>query len=246
MSKESLKERLRRKQQEIKERSSSSGNLFFIKEGTHRLRIPPIRGDEEWAFEITQMYLGSKIQGVISPSSIGLDCPMLEKHEELKEEGSKDTALLSTLRGRTRYLIPVIQYKDERGKDIDTDQGIKLALITGSVYSQLIDFFLDPDLGDFTDPEEGYDIKIKRTGKGKTDTEYSVSAMRPSPLEGKWANEIDLSAMVKEAIPTYEEVEDKLAEFLVSSSDPDEEEESSGDAGRPKRRAKKRRRSDDE
>lgn len=248
MSKISLKERLRKKQQEIKDRSSGSGNLLFIKEGTYRFRIPPVGEDTDWGFEITQMYLGPKIQGVISPSSIGLDCPMIEKGNELKEQGSNDTQLISTLRGRSRYLIPVITYEDERGQKIDENAGIKLALITGSVYTQLIDFFLDPDLGDFTDPDEGYDIKVKRTGKGKMDTEYTVTAMRPSVLPEKWAKEIDLEAMVEKEIPSYEVVEDKLAEYLVGLES-DDDSDSSGDNGDvgsapPKRKRKKRRSND--
>jgi hypothetical protein len=36
--------------------------------------------------------------------------------------------------------------------------------------------------GDFTHPEKGYDIKIKRKGTGKNDTEYKVYPMKAGPL----------------------------------------------------------------
>jgi hypothetical protein len=172
---------------------------------------------------------------------------MLEKVADLKQsKGASATDLIKALKLKPRYLIPVLVYKDERGKDVDTEQDGKMVQITGGLYGQLIDFFLDPDLGDFTDPEEGYDIKIKRTGKGKTDTEYSVSAMRPSKIPDKYDTEVDLEGMVKAVIPSYEEVEEKLAEFLASEGTGDTESEddaAGGDAGggAPKLSARERR-----
>lgn len=242
MSKKSLKERLEKKRQEIQERASSgTGNLIFIKPGTYRVRVLPVGEDEEFAYEITHMYLGPEIKGVISPSSVGDDCPMVDKYQELKAEGdSSNTAVLKALKGKSRFLLPVMVYKDERGKEVDEENSGKLMIITPGLYGQMIDFFLDPDLGDFTDPDEGYDLKIKRTGSGMTDTEYSVSAMRPSKIPAKWDKPTDLTGLVRSAILPFEEVEDKLAEYLVTAMDEEPEEETTREPREPRKRKRRR------
>lgn len=243
-----LRERLAAKRKEIQERASSgTGNLIFIKEGTYRVRVLSGEEGQEWAYEIAHMYLGPEIKGIISPSSIGLDCPIMEKIAELKEsKGADATNLIKTLRPKSRFLLPVVVYKDERGKEIDEENSGKLMLITGGLYGQMIDFFLDPDLGDFTDPQEGYDLKIKRTGKGMTDTEYSVSAMRPTPITGKWSKPINLESMVKAVIPSYDDVEEKLAEFMaINDPDGNTDDQEGGDAGSQPRPRKRKKRSED-
>ena len=243
MSQASLKERLAKKREEIKKRGGGNSNLIFIKEGTMRIRVLSVGEDEEFAWEIDQYYLGAELKGVISPTSIGMDCPIAEKAKELSKSGKDgDTELAKKLIARKRWLVPVILYADDRGKEIDHDNSGKMVLITGGLYGQIIDFYLDPDLGDFMDPQEGYDLKIKRTGKGRTDTEYTVTAMRPSPSDKEYRDEVDLEAMVKEIIPSYDEAEDILATFLAGTTDSDDDDEDTGDTGkapvRKRRRAK--------
>jgi hypothetical protein len=246
MGTKSLKERLAKKREEIKKRSSSgSAGLIFIKEGTYRIRPLPVKEEEDWGWEITHFYLGPEIKGVISPASIGLPCPILEKHKALTEsKNDADLELAKVLTPRKRYVVPVLLYKNEKGGEIDEENSGKLVLLTGKMYGQMIDFYLDSDLGDFCDPEEGYDLKIKRSGKSKTDTEYTVTAMRPSPIPSKWAKEVNLEEMVKAIIPSYDEAEEKLEQYLQGSTPDEEEAETERSAG--KRRAKKHRKSEDE
>jgi hypothetical protein len=70
--------------------------------------------------------------------------------------------------------MPFYRYKDEGGKEVDTEIGVKLAMLTSSQYQQLLNFYLEDEKGDFTDPDEGYDIKFIREGKGRMDTTYTV------------------------------------------------------------------------
>jgi hypothetical protein len=241
MSKETLKERLKRQREEIKKRSeASNSSIYYIKEGTHRIRPLPVGDEEEWGFEVIHFYLGKDLKGIISPTSVGLPCPISEKLKELSEsKEDSDLELAKLLSPRRRYLVPSIVYKDEQGKQIDEENSGKLVFLTGKMYSQMIEFFLDSDLGDFTDPEEGYDIKINRTGKGKTDTEYTLSAMRPSKIPSKWHKEIDLESMVKKSLLSYDEIEEKLAEFLVEKETVSEKTESKPSSYKSKRRPHK-------
>lgn len=214
-SKKGLKERIAEKRQEIKDRSQT-GNVIFIKEGELRIRIQPVGEENDFSVEATHFYLGNEIKGVFSPLTIGNDCPIMEKYKELKEGSSEDKDLAKTFYPKKKYLVPAIVYKDAKGKEIDEEKSGKLVMIPSSIFGQILDYFLDPEFGDFTDPDEGYDIKLVRSGKGKTDTEYSVRPCRASSIKvKKWRQEIDLDKRVEEAIPSYEEAEDKLAQFLA-------------------------------
>ena len=182
---ESLKERLAKRRKKLAERSGQSG-IVFIKEGTTRIRILPVGEEEDWALEMTHFYLGSKIKGVFSAASLGDECPVQEKYDELREGNDDEKELAKSFTPRTKYLVPAIVYEDERGKKIDAEKSGQLVMLTPTIYGEVIDMFLDPDLGDFTDPSDGYDLKVKRTGTGKMDTEYTVSAMRPSETPKDW------------------------------------------------------------
>jgi len=229
MSKKSLTERLRKKRDELRAKSEKSGNIVFIKEGTIRIRILPIEPDQngedqDFSWEIPHFYLGQDIKGVISPSAIGLPCPILEKQKELaKSSDPDDKDLAKMLTPRTRHLIPVLIYKDESGKNPDPDSYGKLLMLTNSLMSQIYDYYLDPEWGDLTDPIEGYDLKITRKGSGKTDTEYTVMPMKTSRLPDKYAKPINLRKKVEEVIPSYKEVEEKLNQFLGISNEDTED-----------------------
>jgi len=238
MANEPLKERLAKRRKKLKERGQGSG-VFFIKEGKTRIRVLPIKDDEDWAFEMTHFYLGAVVKGVFSRSTIGEDCPIIELYEKWKNSSdSTDKDKAKRITPRSKYLVPAILYKDERGKELDEERGITLVMLPTTVYGQMLDAYLDPDLGDHTNPETGYDIKITRTGTGKTDTEYSMGAMRPSVLPKKWATPIDLEELIlKKALLSAEGVQDKLDEYLALEG----EEEGETKLSLKERKARKKR-----
>jgi len=227
MAKKSLKDRLKRRRQEIKERSSGSGNIFFIKAGKTRFRILPVEDeDEDFSFEATHFYLGNVIKGVFSRASLGEDCPIQEYYEELKESGNaEDKEKAKKFPPRKKYLVPVVIYKDERGREIDTERGVCLMMLPSRTYGEVIDAYLDPDLGDFTDPVEGYDFKVTRTGTGKTDTEYTIQPMRPSALPKEFSKPVNLHKMIDAALPSKEKVQEYLEQWKETMEDGDEPEE---------------------
>lgn len=247
--KTSVRERLEKKRKELAERGKGLPFLV-LKDGTMRIRVLPVGDEEEFGREITQFYLGGQIKGVISPSSLGRPCPILEKYLELKDSKSPaDKALAKKIAPKKKTLIPVLVYADKKGKEVDEDKsgkGGKLFLVTSGIYASMIDSYLDEDdWGDFTDVDNGYDFKVSRTGTTQFDTEYSVSPCPKTPCPKAYRNiVVDLEAMVSAIIPTYEEAAEKLAEYLNEGSDDDDDEEE-----KPRRskkvRGKKREDSDD-
>ena len=209
------------------EKRGGGGGMIYPKEGTIRVRIKSRGADEELGIEVVQFYLGPKDGGIISPATFTEPCPFMEKFQELKNsDDPDDKALASKLVPRRRYILGVIAYKDTKGKEVDPDRIDKPMMVPRSVYQDIIDLYLDEeDWGDMTDPIEGYDIKITRTGSGKNDTSYSVSPCQKTKLDKKYQGEVDLEKAIRANILSYEELEGKLASFLNEDRDDDEEDE---------------------
>lgn len=216
MAKLSLKERLLKKQKELKDRSKG-GKFLTIREGTTRMRHVPITDEKEFAVEVVYFYLNKELGGLISNATFNEKCPIMEAYNKFsssKKEDDRDFA--KQFKPGKKFFSPVVKYKDEKGKELDTEAGVKLLIITSGMYQELIEYFLDEDEGgDFTHPETGYDIKYSRTGKGKTDTEYSLRACKPTKLSKPFSKETyDPIQMVKDITPSYDEAKEMLDKFL--------------------------------
>lgn len=225
--KKSIRERLAEKKKKLAQRGGAEG-LIFLKEGTLRVRILNVGPDKDFSMEVIQFYLGPEIKGVFSPATFGQPCALMEKYGELKASKKKaDKDLAKLLVPKKKQLIPVIAYKDSVGKEVDPDSIGKLIPISNGLCGQIIDYFLDEEeWGDFMDSENGYDFKLIRSGSGKFDTEYSAKPCKNTPAPKAIRGKVfDLEAMVKAIMPTYEETEEKLEEFLSGNPSEGEEEE---------------------
>jgi hypothetical protein len=222
----SARDKMMKRKKDLESRGSGGG-LIFPKEGTTRLRILSPGDDEELGIEIIQFYLGPDLGGAISPATFDEPCPFMEKYKELKESSDEDDkALAKLLVPKTRYILGGVGYKDDKGKEIDPDRVKKGFLVPRSVYQDVIDLYLDSDeWGDMTHPTEGYDIKINRSGKGKNDTSYSVSPCQKKPLAREYRGNIDLEAIVRKQIKSYDELEELLSKFLKVPLDNEDEDE---------------------
>lgn len=218
-----LKERLAKQREELKSRGGDF-RTFLIKEGTTRFRLLPAGEEKDWAIEAVVFYLGKDLGFVISPATFNEKCAIMKAHKQLsdsKKEADRETA--KTFRPTKRFYAPAIRYLDIKGKEIDKENGVKLLTITGGTYQELINLYLDADeAGDFTDKVDGYDIKFGRTGKTKTDTEYTTLACKPTPLSKLYAKKVyDPAAMIREIMPTYEETKTMVEKFLSLAPDDD-------------------------
>lgn len=237
-----LKEKLRKRQEDLK-KGSGSYDYFIIKEGTTRMRPVPAPANKDWAVEITHFYLGSEIKGVISPASWGEPCAIYEAWEKLKKSKKEsDQILADKMKPKQKFMVAHIKYEDEKGTKIDEKAGVKLLFLHKGMYQTLLDFYLDDEKGDFTDPKEGYDIKYKRTGSGQMDTEYNVFDCKPTRLDKKYSKEVyDPEEMARSLTPSYDETLELLEKFLKSTkkSKGSDDDEDSGNERKPKKKKKR-------
>lgn len=221
----STRDKMIARKKKLESKGNGSG-LVFPKEGVTRMRIKSPGEDKELGIEVIRFYIPG-VGGVISPATFDEPCPFMEKYEELKK--SKDDAdkeLAKRLVPSRRYIIGGIVYKDDKGKEVDFEGKDKGVLVSGSVYQDIIDLYLDEDeAGDMTDPLNGYDIKITRAGSGKFDTTYSVRACKPTRLDKKYRGTVDLEKIVRAHILPYDELKDKLNSYLNTDSDEEDEED---------------------
>ena len=244
MTKESLKERLKKKKEELKAKSQQ-GAIYFIKaDTTIRVRILNMGEEEEFIKEVTQFYLGSDIKGVISPDTFGEPCAINEGYDELKNsDEDDDRELASKFSPRNRYLAYCVFYKNEKGKEVDENLSPKFLLLTSGVYQDILEKYLDEDeWGDMTDPKEGYDIKIARTGSGKNDTEYSVTPCKNTPTPKGFTGVYDLDEEVRKIMPSYDKTKEFINQYL--GLDPDDEPEPGKEKKIIKKKIIKKKRSD--
>lgn len=228
-----MKKALRKKLLAKKEKLKNSGGFktFIVKEGTTRFRILATGDESDWSESITTFFLGKKHGTVISPSSpvIGGKCALLREYEKLSSSKSEsDRKFASRLKPGQKFVVAAYRYKDEKGKEVDTENGVKLLVVGKGIINQLIDLFLDEDeAGDFTDEQNGYDIKIVRTGSGKNNTEYDARPCKPTKIYKKYKGIYDLGKMIQEIAPSYEETKAILKDFKNSPEDEDEDDNTS-------------------
>lgn len=242
----SKRDLIRKRQKELEDRAKNTGNnLYFFKEGTVRARIVRTPEDQEPGIEIVRFYL-PKSGGVISPATLGLPCALMEKFDELKAGDSDDKDLSKKMGLGRRWGVPMYFFKDEKGKEVDTERGVKLALLTNGQYQEIIDYWLDEEeLGDFADPNNGYDIKFKRVGKGMMDTEYTTTPCRPTRMKPEFSKNIyDPRELIQSELPTYEETQKLVDEWLMNPTDDGEDEAEETRPARKKKLVKKRRTKD--
>lgn len=101
-------------------------------------------------------------------------CPACEFIDVLKEEGSEESTNLSRrLRRQARYYVNLI--------DRRTPTEVKIYGMRRRQMQTLRGYLQDPDYGDVTDPKEGRDVIIDRTGAG-LQTQYEIR-IRPKTSE---------------------------------------------------------------
>ena len=212
---EKLKKKLLKKKADLKNGGGGAKGLILFQEGKKRIRILPVPEDEEFTLQVTQFYLGQEIKGVISPATFGEPCAITEVYNHLNSGDDDDKETAGSFKPRQKQLAPAIAYKDEKGKEID-DRGAQLAILTNSMVNELIDWMVDEEYGDFTDPKTGYDVVVKREGKTQTDTEYSLLKRNESKLDKKYAKAApyNIEEMVRAILPTYEETKEYIKRFL--------------------------------
>lgn len=236
MAKKTLKEKLQERKQQLKSKGNG-GKFIFLKAGdTVRGRIVPTDGESEFIMEVEHFYLGQEVGGFISPHTFGMPCAVYEKYQELKKSKDPDDKdLAAKINFKSKYAIPLLVATSQKGGEYEPD--VRYILASSGIYSSIIDLYLDEDeWGDMTDWEEGYDLKFTREGSGRTDTTYEVKPCKPSSVPKKFRlkEAYSIEEAIKGMLPSYEETEGYINQFMGTSSSDDDDEDDMGDTKKKK------------
>lgn len=212
------------------ERQGSNVSFDKLVNGKNVRRILWPKGDQDLCYSEGYMHFGlgpeGKSSAVCRKTNTSKEtCPICDYIHQLQmSKNANDKKLAEAIKARKRVFMNVID------RDSGTEE-IKVLPVGLTVQRAIVSILCDPDYGDITDPTEGRDITIKRSGQG-LNTEYTVlpkpntspasTTLTPQQIEENMA---DLEAFW--AIPSIEDME-KLIYGTDDSTDSDEPRNQSG------------------
>lgn len=215
---------LRSKLTELKGAAGRDHILWKPSKGDSLIRIVPLKDNPDFPFiELYFHNIGGKTY--LSPLSFNEPDPIAEFADKLKADfngekiPSEDYKEIKKFIPYRRTYVPMI----DRNKQ---SAGVRFWAFGKTVYKTLAGVLTDPEYGDITDPQTGRDIKIEYVPNEESDTGFAKTEVRvkvkTSPLTTD-ADELktfltdqpDLMSLWKK--PTYEELEEVLANYLAPS-----------------------------
>jgi len=158
--------------------------------------------------------------GFLAPYQFGDPDPIQDLINKLRDDSSKESyELAKKLYPKMRSYAPVVV----RGEE---EKGIRLWSFGKTVYQSLLNYMLDEDYGDITDPIEGRDLKVvctKPPGRMWASTE-----VRPRGKQSKLSTDTKLAKEWLDNIPnlddlytckTYDELEKIVNDWLNGEDD---------------------------
>jgi hypothetical protein len=217
--------KMKKKLDQLNNKGSTGGQYLKMEIGnTYEIRILPTPDGDPFKQYFVHYRVGDS-QPFLSPKKNFNEDDALDRFvRKLYDEGSEESRNMARdLSAKARFFSPVIV----RGQE---DEGPKVWSYSKTVYQELLKTVLDPDFGDITDPNTGFDLKVtydKPNGKM-----YPETVVRPRPKASKlskdenqveeWlANLPDIDGMQTRKTPA--EVQEILDAFLMSDDvDPEE------------------------
>lgn len=160
-------EKLQNKGKEVKESA-----FWKPEDGSHEIRILPTSDGDPFKEFWFHYNVGN--MGIMCPKrNFGEECPICEFATKLFKEGDEESvAMAKELFVRQRFCSPILVRGDEKN-------GVKVWSYSKTVYEDLLKTVLDPDYGDITDLDNGFDLKVE---KGKiSGARYSTMKVKVKP-----------------------------------------------------------------
>ena len=168
-------EAIRAKLNKLSGNNKSRNTMWRPVEGEeHTVRLLSFPDNEGQPFKELWFYYNIPNQrGLLAPYQFGKKDPIQELITKLRDDGSKESYELSKkLYPSMRAYAAVIV----RGEE---EKGVQIWSFGKTVYTTLLNYMVDEDYGDITDPSDGFDIKVncnKRPGQ-----QYAMTEVRPRP-----------------------------------------------------------------
>jgi gp32 DNA binding protein like len=156
------------------------------------------------------------------------DCPICAFASKLYNENTEESRNMGkNFLPKQRFFSSVVVRGQEK-------EGVKVWGYGKTVYGDLINLVLNPDFGDITDPDEGFDIKVKSAkapGKTLPDTKITPRIKSSKLCNGPAEECAELLDSVPEFSTvferkSFEEISKMLDEHLAHDNDADAEQAS--------------------
>jgi hypothetical protein len=165
-------------EKEERELQGEGAKFLKFKVGKTKVRfLPPVEGGNPF-LKVEMHYINLPTES--NPVSFACprkmedrECPACNEGFRLKGSKNKlDQDKGYQLLPKKRVYVNAIDREEP-------EKGVQIAAFGKTIYEAVLKIRKDEDAGgDFTDPTDGFDIIIERTGTGKNDTEYAVFADR--------------------------------------------------------------------
>lgn len=226
MARDVSSDKLKKLLDKVNSLNIGGGGWWRPQVGTSTIRILPGVGTMDYFFcEVGQHYVTDGGKPFYCPaicSEGDLPCPICEVNEELFRAGEKEAA--GKFRAGRSFFMNIIDRADP-GK------GVQKFAPGITIFQAIISLIQDPDYGDVSDVDSGYDIKIERVGEGRENTKYQTRAVKRSTPLGtedqvdEWMKSADdLKKFVMGELLSYDDLAKKSG-VDVYFSETDEEEE---------------------
>lgn len=231
------------RKQKAKDEGETGGNTMKLQDGTNLCRILPRDGTPEFYLEVPIHFNvgpdGRYVRCIGRVDSEGrpvpgTKCPICKKFLQEKTRintkygRNSDDGKREYLRAKDAYHPKMRSYMNV----LLTDNTVKVLTAGPQIMGELLEMYVGEDaatIGDFTDPQDGSWIKLKkkRTGKSPRDVEYSVRVGDQDAIEWSTVKDMrhDLDA---EAGPLLEP--DEITAIMVGEIAEDEDEDADTDA----------------
>jgi hypothetical protein len=217
-------EAIRAKLNKLSGNTKSRNSMWRPTEGEeHTVRLISFPDNDGQPFKELWFYYNIPNQrGLLAPYQFGKKDPVQELITKLREDGAKESyELAKKLYPSMRCYAAVIV----RGEE---EKGVQIWSFGKTVYQTLLNYMLDEDYGDITDPKDGFDIKVncnKRPGQ-----QYAMTEVRPRPRSTVLSKDSKKSKDWLDNIPdpnemfsckTYEELSGIINNWLNADDDSD-------------------------
>ena len=201
---------IRKKLGQLNGQNSKKNTMWRPEEGSETtIRLIAYPNNDGQPFKELMFYynIGSN-PGLLAPYQFDKPDPIQELITKLRDEGTKESyELAKKLYPKMRCYAPVVV----RGEE---EKGVRLWAFGKTVYQTLLNYMLDEDYGDVTDPIEGRDVRVSCTKN--PGQQWATTDVRPrgkdSPLSEdsskskKWLDSIpDVNDLFE--LKSYEDLE---------------------------------------
>lgn len=172
--------------------------LWKPQPGTYKVRLLPwpdvtdgLPFKERWFYYFVK-------PAILTPHQFGKPDPINSLLKKLWSSGKpEDREMAKKMNAKVRAFAPVIVR--------DTDNATPLIWgFSKTVHTKLLSYFEDGDVGDITDPNEGYDINVVIT-KGAAQ-EYGTTTVEAARKQSKLSNDPAQAKKWLESIPSLDEI----------------------------------------